>query len=80
MFAVMVEFANLVAERSPPLNSTSASVADDAMLRTLSVMAFTSSREYIGVEATTGSTVYTILVPGGTWFAIVLGHYGEKIR
>ena len=43
----MVEFANRVAERSPPVKSTSARVAFEAMLRTLSVMALTSSREYI---------------------------------
>ena len=53
----MVEFANRVAERSPPLKSTSAPVALAAMLSTLSVMALTSSREYIGVEATTASAM-----------------------
>ena len=47
MFAVMLEFANRVAERSPPLNSTSTASAF-AMLITLSVIALTSSREYIG--------------------------------
>src|SRR5687767_3045781 len=60
MFAVMVEFAKRVAERSPPLNSTSASPALAAMFNTLSVIAFTSSREYITGQATTGSTGQTI--------------------
>jgi hypothetical protein len=46
-------------------------------------MAFTSSREYIGVEATTGSAGHTILgVPparnGGTWFAIANGIMARK--
>src|SRR5687767_401453 len=47
MFAVMFEFAKRVAERSPPLKSTSTASAF-AMLRILSVSALTSSREYIG--------------------------------
>ena len=49
MFAVMLELANRVADRSPPLKSTSTASAF-AMLITLSVIALTSSREYIGGE------------------------------
>src|SRR5262245_28494504 len=56
MLAVIVELANRVAERSPPLKSTSTASAL-AMSMTLSVMAFTSSREYIGAQATTASSV-----------------------
>ena len=52
MFAVIVELANRVAERSPPLNSTSTASAL-AMFMILSAIALTSSREYIGAEATT---------------------------
>ena len=44
MLAVMFELANRVADRSPPLNSTSTASAF-AMFITLSVMALTSSRE-----------------------------------
>src|SRR5919109_4579403 len=47
MLAVMLEFAYRVADRSPPVKSTSMASAF-AMSITLSVMAFTSSREYIG--------------------------------
>ena len=43
----MVELAHRVPERSPPVRSTSTASAL-AMLKTLSVMALTSSREYIG--------------------------------
>jgi hypothetical protein len=46
MFAVMFELANLVADRSPPLNSTSTASAV-AMFKTLSVIALISSREYM---------------------------------
>src|SRR5688500_8857916 len=50
MLAVMLEFAKRVAERSPPLNSTSTASAL-VMSITLLVIAFTSSREYIlGVQ------------------------------
>ena len=49
MFAVMFEFANRVAERSPPLKSTSTASAL-AMFNTLSVRALISSREYIGLK------------------------------
>ena len=47
MLAVMFELAKRVAERSPPVKSTSTASAL-AMFITLSVMALTSSREYIG--------------------------------
>src|SRR4051812_32927538 len=46
MLAVMLELAKRVADRSPPLKSTSAASAL-AMFNTLSVRALTSSREYI---------------------------------
>src|SRR3954464_15628267 len=46
MLAVMLELAKRVADRSPPLESTSA-VSALAMFNTLSVRALTSSREYI---------------------------------
>jgi hypothetical protein len=52
----MFELAKRVADRSPPLNSTS-TPATFAMLITLSVIAFTSSREYIGVQGFRGSRV-----------------------
>src|SRR5688572_24480865 len=54
MLAVMFELANRVADRSPPLNSTSTSSAF-AMSITLSVIAFTSSREYIEARGSKGS-------------------------
>src|SRR4051812_13130735 len=47
MLAVIVELAKRVAERSPPEKSTSTASAF-AMSINLSVIAFTSSREYIG--------------------------------
>src|SRR5687768_9176879 len=46
ILAVMFEFANRVAERSPPLKFTSTASAF-AMSMTLSESALTSSREYI---------------------------------
>src|SRR3954471_4549494 len=46
-FVLIVEFAQRVPDRSPPENSTSTASAF-ARLRTLSVSAFNSSREYIG--------------------------------
>ena len=49
MLAVMFEFAKRVADRSPPLNSTSTTSAF-AMFITLSVMAFTSSFEYMCLD------------------------------
>src|SRR5829696_3623491 len=70
MFAVIVEFANRVADRSPPLKSTSTASAL-AMLMTLSVIALTSSREYIGM-CRQGSGRWT--VAGGS------GYYGRKRR
>ena len=48
MLDVIVELAKRVADRSPPEKSTSAASAP-AMFRTLSVMALTSSREYMGI-------------------------------
>src|SRR4026208_218846 len=47
----MLELAQRVPERSPPLKSTSTASAL-AMFRTLSVRALISSREYIGADYT----------------------------
>jgi hypothetical protein len=59
MFAVMFEFANRVAERSPPLKSTSMASAL-AMFITLSVMAFTSSLEYMSLIVRGGKERQTL--------------------
>jgi hypothetical protein len=47
---VMLEFAQRVPDRSEPLRSTSTASTPLAMLKILSVMVLTSSREYIRVE------------------------------
>src|SRR4029453_2877473 len=53
MLAVMFEFANRIADRSPPLNSTS-TASPFAMFNTLSVRALISSREYIAPKRILG--------------------------
>src|SRR5918995_4196739 len=57
MLAVMFELAKRVAERSPPVNSTSTASAF-AMSSALSVIALTSSREYM-VEKRTIARVWS---------------------